>query len=194
VAGDSLNTFQELWTEALAAEIPQGVTVLEPACGSANDYRFLEAYGLARLLDYTGFDLCEKNIANARARFPAARFSVGNIFEIAARDQAYELCFMHDLFEHLSPEALPVAVREVCRVTRHGLCVGFFQMHELREHVIRPVDEYHWNTLSLERMRELFARHGFVGQVLNVGTYLHWQTGCGETHNPHAYTFLLSRQ
>jgi len=44
------------------------VSVLEPACGSANDYRFLHAYGLARLVSYTGFDLCAKNIENACAR------------------------------------------------------------------------------------------------------------------------------
>ena len=32
------------------------LTVLEPACGSANDYRFLEACGLAPLIDYHGVE------------------------------------------------------------------------------------------------------------------------------------------
>ncbi len=75
----SLNTFRDLWNQALAQEAfmrhtspvgPPSLSVLEPACGSANDYRFLDAYGLARLVDYTGFDLCAKNIENARALFP----------------------------------------------------------------------------------------------------------------------------
>ena len=44
------NTFASLWHSALAREQPPPVSVLEPACGSANDYRFLEAYGLARLI------------------------------------------------------------------------------------------------------------------------------------------------
>src|SRR5262245_1245926 len=62
----SETTFQVLWRASLANEPPQSVSVLEPACGSANDYRFLNAFGLARFLDYTGFDLCEKNIRNAK--------------------------------------------------------------------------------------------------------------------------------
>ena len=57
---------------------PQRLSVLEAACGSANDYRFIEAFGLARLLDYTGFDLCEKNIFNAKQLFPMAQFNVDN--------------------------------------------------------------------------------------------------------------------
>ncbi len=191
---DVTNTFQELWGDVLENEIPQGVRVLEVACGSANDYRCLASFGLARLLDYTGFDLCEKNVANARALFPGARFEVGNVFEIAATDGAFELSFAHDLFEHLSPEGLPVAIRELCRVSRRGLCVGFFQMAELPDHIVRPVDDYHWNTLSLDRTRALFEEQGFTVQALHIGSYLRHRTGCAETHNPNAYTFIASRR
>lgn len=190
----ALETFQALWSETLQTENPRRVRVLEAACGSANDYRSLAGCGLARLLDYTGFDLCEKNVTNARAMFPGARFEVGNVFEIAAADGAYELSFAHDLFEHLSPEALPVAVRELCRVTQRGLCVGFFQMHEMPEHVVRLVNEYHWNTLSLEQTRALFAEQGLEALALHIGTYLRWRTGCEETHNPNAYTFVAFRK
>ena len=168
--------------------------MLEPACGSANDYRFLEACGLARLVDYTGFDLCETNVANARALFPDARFLVGNVFEIAAPDQAYELCFLHDLLEHLSPAGLERAVQELCRVTRHGLCVNFFQMDEMPDPIVRPVEDYHVTTLSLARSEALFARHGFAVQALHIGSYLRTRISCDETHNPNAYTFLAFRR
>lgn len=191
---EALDTFQMLWTNALRAESPQRVRVLEAACGSANDYRCLASYGIAHLLDYTGFDLCETNVQNARTLFPAARFEVGNVFDITAADGAYDLSFAHDLFEHLSPEALPVGIRELCRVTRRGLCVGFFQMAEVPDHIVRPVDDYHWNTLSLERTRALFGEQGFDVQALHIGTYLHARTGCAETHNPNAYTFIASRR
>jgi SAM-dependent methyltransferase len=194
-AGEAgLNTFCELWSEALAGERAAGVSVLEPGCGSANDYRFLHRYGIARFLDYTGFDLCPKNIENARALFPNVRFESGNAFEIAAADRAWDLCIVHDLFEHLSMEGLGKAVSEVCRVTRRGLCVGFFQMDEILEHVVRPVDDYHWNLLSMARMRELFASHGFAAQVLHIGTFLREHIGGGYNHNPNAYTFLLHRE
>jgi SAM-dependent methyltransferase len=188
-----LNTFQNLWSDLLATVPPSRMTVLEPACGSANDYRFLVRFGLARLFHYTGFDLCEANIANARQMFPSASFHVGNIFEIPAPDAAFEWAFVHDLFEHLSPQALPAAVRELCRVTRLGLCVHFFQMDEIPETVVRPIGPYHWNLLSLEQTWALFAREGFDGQPIHIGTYLQHRTGCAWTHNPMAYTFLLFR-
>jgi SAM-dependent methyltransferase len=211
----SLETFRKLWCKALKAEFPvckprtgrreppqtsfpqrstlnsQPLSILEPACGSANDYRFLAAYGLARLVDYTGFDLCAKNIENARALFPGVRFAVGNVFEIAAPDKAYDLCFVHDLFEHLSLEGMRAAVKEVCRVTRQGLCVGFFNMDEVRDHQVRRVDEYHWNLLSMARMKELFAECGFAARVVHIGAFLRQQIGCEQTHNQNAYTFLL---
>ena len=175
------------------AQIRSGhtVSVVEPACGSANDYRYLEAYGLARLINYTGFDLCAKNIENARALFPGIKFAIGNVFEIAAPDKAYDLCFVHDLFEHLSPEGMRAAAKEVCRVTRGGICVGFFNMDEVRDHQVCPVEDYHWNLLSMNRMKGLFAECGFTAQVVHIGAFLRQQVGCEQTHNPNAYTFLL---
>jgi hypothetical protein len=56
---------------------------------------------------------------------------------------------------------------------------------------VRSVDDYHWNLLSMARMRELFAAGGFAAQVVHIGTFLHQQTGCEQTHNPNAYTFVL---
>ena len=196
----SLNTFRDLWHQTLAAETPyhqpstlnsHPFSVLEPACGSANDYRFLHAYGLARLVSYSGFDLCSRNIENSWALFPGVHFAVGNVFEIAAPDKAFDLCFVHDLFEHLSPEGLQAAVEEVCRVTRRGLCVSFFNMDEIPDHQVRPVDDYHWNLLSMTRMKELFAAGGFDARVVHIGTFLRRQMACEQTHNPNAYTFLL---
>jgi SAM-dependent methyltransferase len=188
-----LDTFQRLWQQALAAEPVTPAKVLEPACGSANDYRFLERFGFARLIDYAGFDLCEKNVTNARRQFPQARFAAGNVFAVAASAGAYDFAFVHDLFEHLSPVGIEAAVDELCRVTRRALCLHFFNMDETAEDVIRPVEEYHWNTLSVERMRERFARHGFQAQVLHIGSFLRWRVGAASTHNPHAYTFVLGR-
>jgi SAM-dependent methyltransferase len=215
-----LNTFSSIWTLALdpafrscerrrlaggihSAEGAQPVgetpalpatTLLEPACGSANDYRFLESYGLARFVEYTGFDLCLKNIENAHARFPGVRFEPGNVFEISSPAKAFDLCIIHDLFEHLSVSGLEQAVEEVCRVTRGGICVGFFQMDEIPDHIVRPLDDYHWNLLSMARMKELFASHGFGAQATHIGAFLFQHTGCQQTHNPNAYTFFVRPQ
>ena len=192
----TLNLFLTIWNGALAGQDhprPSTHPVLEPACGSANDFRFLHAFGIARLLDYTGFDLCLKNVENARALFPRVRFNLGNVFQIQAPDRSFELCYFHDLLEHLSLEGMETAVKEICRATNRGICAGFFQLDEIPHHIVRPVDEYHWNTLSMARMKELFAAHGFTGQVMHIGSFLREQFGCEETHNANAYTFILQR-
>jgi len=183
----ALNTFQSLWHQALAAETPPTslLTVLEPACGSANDYRFLHFYGLTRFLHYTGLDLCPTNIQNARALFPDAHFDVGNVFELSAPDRAFEISFVHDLFEHLSLEGLLVAIKELCRVTRRAICANFFQMDEIPEHILRPVDEYHWNLLSMDQIKKLFASHGFSAQVIQIKSFLRQELACDRSERAH---------
>lgn len=193
---ESLDSFQNLWRELFANENApheHAPAVFEPACGSANDYRFLHSFGIARFLAYCGLDLCPKNIENARTLFPQINFEEGNVFEINARDKAFDLSFVHDLFEHLSIEGLHAAVKELCRVTRRAICANFFQMDEIPDHLVRPTDEYHWNLLSMDQINKLFATHGFSGQIIQIKSFLHQEFGCDYTHNPNAYTFILHR-
>ena len=181
------------WKEALAGEAPSGRSVLELACGSANDYRAMAGAGLARLFDYTGVDLCETNVANARALFPEARFEAGNVFGLEFGDGSFDHVTAHDLFEHLSPAGLEAALDELCRVARRSFCVGFFSMAEQPAHTIRPFEEYHWNTLSLERVRERMEGRGFEVQALHVATWLARRLGSPRAHNPNAYTLAGRR-
>jgi len=192
---ESLDMFARLWNRALSKAIPRAprLSVLEPACGSANEYRFLHRYGLAQFLEYRGFDLCEKNVANARALEPGAEFKVGNVFEIDAGDRAYDWSIVHDLFEHLSLEGMHAAIGEVCRVSREGICVGFFQMDEIPEHRVRHLSEYFCNRLSREQTARAFAEHGFTTQTFHIETFLRAELGWGDTHNPFAHTFVLRR-
>lgn len=187
-----LSTFHALWIEVLEPERDPALSVLEPACGSANDYRFIDAFGLGHCIDYTGFDLCPKNVRNAQHMFPAVRFQVGNVLEIQAPDKAYDCCYVHDLFEHLSIEAYETAIEEVCRVTRRGLCLAFFNMEDRDDHVVRPVREYHWNTLSLAKTIARLERHGARVQPIHIDGLLRTQFGYAGAHNPHAYTLLVT--
>ena len=184
-----------MWRTALDGLETPTVSVLEPACGSANDYRFLAAAGLARLVDYAGLDLCEKNIRNARRMFPGVRLEVGNVFELPFADRAFDFTVVHDLFEHFSPAALEVAVAEVCRVTRRALWVGFFQMHDGPDHIIRPYGTYHYNTLSAARTRDLFLKHAAKVEVAPIASLFRDLFGCPEVPNPAAYvlTAMIER-
>lgn len=186
-----LSTFQAIWQEVLTCEHSQRISVLEPACGSANDFRFIDAYGIGQFLDYTGFDLCEKNIRNARQMFPKSCFKVGNALEIEAEDKAFDYCFVHDLFEHLSIEAMQVAIGQICRVTRRGVCAGFFNMHEDDRHVLRAVGNYHWNRLSVEETKSDFEQYGFIVQVIHIDSFLRSRFDFPDAHNKRAYTFII---
>ena len=186
-----LNTFQAVWRELLENERHQPVSLLEPACGSANDYRFIDASGIAHFFDYTGFDLCEKNIRNAKRMFPDMRFEVGNVFEIDSPDKAFDYCFVHDLFEHLSIEAMQAAIAEICRVTRQTICIGFFNMYNGAEHIVKAVDSYHWNVLSAARMKAVFERYASHAKVIHIDSFLLSRFGCDQTHNKGAYIFII---
>jgi SAM-dependent methyltransferase len=189
-----LNLFERLWAEHLGNEPETDLSVLEPACGSANDFRFFERYGLARLCKYHGFDLCEKNVRNALQLFPKARFTVGNVFEIDAPDRGYDFSVVHDLLEHLSVRGMERALEEICRVTCRAFCFGLFNGWEADEHAVQPVNQYHWNRLSVLLLRQRLAQAGFEVQVVHIDTFLRWRFGCDRTHNKNAYTIFGERR
>ena len=195
-----MNTFGAVWQKLLRREQPGDISVLEPACGSANDYRFIDSYGIARLLNYQGFDLCEKNIGNAQGMFPQTFFTVGNVLEIDTPDEAFDYCFVHDLFEHLSVEAMELAISEICRVTRQAVCIGFFNMQVGDEHSVKTVGSYHWNRLSLARTKALFQKHArhtsggrtAIVDAIHIDTFLMSRFGYSGYHNKGAYTLIVS--
>ena len=189
---DILVSFENLWQRALSSPAARRLEVLEAGCGSANDYRFLDTFGLAGWIDYLGFDLCDKNIRNAQALFEKVRFEVGNILEIDATDKSFDVSFAHDLLEHLSIEAMEVAITELCRVTRQDIYIGFFNMSESQEHAVNPIDDYHWNNLSKNRTKEIFERCGSTVEVIHIGSLLQSRFGCTDTHNVGAYAFIAT--
>ena len=190
------STMLGLFSRALAdmpapAERP---AVIEPACGSANDYRYLDAFGIARAIDYRGFDLCEKNIENAREMFPAADFRAGNVLAIEADDRQFEICYFHDLLEHLSIDAMGQAVKQISRVADQSVLGHFFQMHDEPEHLVRTKDDYHWNRLSLAKVVALFEAEGFeLVRALHVTDLVTARFPEARTHNEHAWTLHLER-
>ncbi len=187
-----LNTFATIWQNLLACEPTERISVIEPACGSANDYRFLHAFGIAPLIDYCGFDLCDKNIANARRMFGDANFGCANVLEIGHADKSFDFCFVHDLFEHLSPAAFDRAVEEVVRVTLKACCLSFFNAGCNPEHIERPIEDYHWNTLSISQTDQLLRRLGCETKIIGIDAWLRQQFECGDTHNKQAYTVIAT--
>jgi SAM-dependent methyltransferase len=182
--------FAVAWTEALRGEPNSGLSVVEAACGSANDYRFFDSYGLAPLLRYTGFDLTQTNITNARKMFPDVDFRVGDVQDIEAGDGSYDWAIAHDLLEHLSPSAFNRAIDELCRVTRRGVLISFFYMLDQPEHEITPRRTYHVNLLSKDRIAQRFARHCSDIQWVHARPMLAERYGFGDYYNRRAWTII----
>jgi len=164
------NHLQDRWRAALSNAQAPSISVLEAACGSANDYRFLDSYGIARFLNYSGFDLSESNIANARGMFPGVAFQCGNVFEIPHRDESVDFVMAFDLFEHLSLEGLEAAIQEVCRVARRGLVLNLFNVSDIEDDLSNPVSErrYHWNTLSLKKFTASLTARSKSMEIVHV--------------------------
>ena len=185
-------TFARIWKDILKNESPRKISVLEPACGSANDFRFLDAFGISRFINYRGFDLCEKNIRNAKKKFPQIIFTVGNVFDIQYGDKQFDYCFVHDLFEHLSIEAMEYAISEICRVTKHGICLNFFNMYDGDKHIVKVVESYYWNKLSMKEIKKLLDKKVSNVKTIHIDSFLASTYGYNDTHNKNAFTFILS--
>lgn len=189
---DRETTFVERWRAALADD-GGTIRVLELACGSANDYRAFVEYGLAAHLDYRGLDLAEKNIANARRRFPGVAFEVGDVRDLQHADGSFEYVVACDVFEHLSLDGMERALDEVMRVARRGLALTFFNMGEAADHEDRRTRLYHWNRLSRPRIEARLAARFPSIRVVPIKPWLRDTYGYSHSYNGHAYSIFAER-
>ena len=75
----------------------EGKSVLDVGCGLGDLYGFLHSCGVR--VEYTGIDLLEKMVEEARRRFPEGRFQQGNIFKDRMYDQgSFGLAYCSGLF------------------------------------------------------------------------------------------------
>ena len=189
----ALNAFRDHWHGALAGRTGPKLRLLEPACGSGNDYRFLDAFGLARFVDYRGFDIAPKNIRNASARFPDVPFTVGSVFDTGLPDESFECVVVHDLFEHLSPEGLTAALAEVLRVASDEAWLHFFNLADCPRHRFQCVARYHWNRLSAQQMKTRLLAAGSAVRVTRMADLTATRFGLGEHYNPEAVTLVVTK-
>lgn len=181
------------WRAALEGRTAETISVLELACGSANDYRTFAEAGLDRFIEYRGIDLTPKNIENARRRFPGVAFEVGDIRKIDAPDRSFDYVIAADIFEHLSPEAREEALEEATRLARRGLALTFFNMGEIPDHEVHPKRIYYWNRLSRRRIEERLRPEFPRIEVLPIAEWLRTTVGYERTYNPNAYSIFAER-
>jgi ubiquinone/menaquinone biosynthesis C-methylase UbiE len=178
--------FEPLWRERLASLKIERPTILEAACGSANDYRYFSRYGLDALCDYTGVDICGTNIANAKRRCPGGTFLEADALSLPFPDRSFDFFYVFDLFEHLSLGAFHRALSEAVRVTRRKLWLSFFQLEERAEHLEVPSPPYYLNILSVQKTCEELSRLGCTARIIDIsGEWLRKFRGY-QHYNPRA--------
>jgi SAM-dependent methyltransferase len=187
VPGTILDSFVELWKIALSGLEPVGrASVVEVACGSANDYRALHATGLAAHVDYTGFDIAPSNILNARRRFPGVDFHEASSFALPLDDKSRDYGMAFDLFEHLSLEGMERSLEELLRVTRKELWLGFFNLGRGPVHRENPVELYHCNEISETALVDWFHSRGHSCAVIRLPEWQMESFGVGDYYNEEA--------
>jgi SAM-dependent methyltransferase len=190
LASEAMDTFRRIWHEQLAAPSQSGCSLFEPACGSANDFRYLHSYGFTRFLKYTGMDIAPKNIANALSRFPDVDFRVGDLLSNSFDDETFDFSFVHDLFEHLSITAMEHALRELLRVTRREVWLHLFNAADVTRHGVRPAAEYHWNLLSIREIARVVAEVPAHAEVVCIAELGRRKFGFSRYYNTGAYTII----
>jgi SAM-dependent methyltransferase len=195
VAEPPLETFERIWSRELKDLTGPRVSIFEPACGSANDYRFLERFGFARFLGYHGIDIAARNVENARRRHPGVSFERGNAYATGLAEGAFDFVFVHDLYEHLSVAAMERALAETLRVTRRQAWLHFFNLADVADHEVRPVETYHWNLLSLGRVCQCLRDAGASAvEVLPVPSFLEAKFGSEAYFNREAVTLVVTKE
>jgi SAM-dependent methyltransferase len=194
VIADRIPEFGRRWQDALADRQAPPLSVLEYACGSANDYGAFVDYGIARFLDYTGVDLSETNIANARRRFPDVNFRVGSVLSLPDPDRSVDYVIGFDIMEHLSLPAMQYAMDAAVRICRRGLYFAFFLMDEVPEHVDRPVRKYHKNLLSAPQVRQDMARRFGTVQLIRITDMLRDNFGYAHSYARRAYSLIAENR
>lgn len=188
----AMDVFSTLWQCELNGREADSISLLEPACGSANDFRYFEPYGLEPHIKYSGFDISTKNIENARNRFTDIDFRVLSAFDTGLEDDAYDFLLVHDLFEHLSPAGIETSMKELLRVTKKQAWLHFFNMDGIAEHDIRPTEHYHWNLLSEKRIVDLISPYAEDIQITPISTLLEGKFGFNGYYNKQACSMVVT--
>ena len=79
------------------------------------------------------------------------------------------------------------------RLVPHQAWLHFFNVDRRCDHVIRPVERYHWNNLSLDRLCEAISGLGGEIEIIPVSSFLQDRFDGYEHYNPNTFTLLVTK-
>jgi SAM-dependent methyltransferase len=157
--------------EALAMTQAENPLILEVGCGHGFYFDVLSHLS-GKPLQYVGMDCSEAMIGMARARYPEARFLVGDATRIPFRDAGVDIVLSGTVLMHV-PE-FGLAIREARRVARDWCVFHTVTVRQRGETVLlskraygEPVVEV---VLNEEELRGLFVASGLrvVGELPSI--------------------------
>lgn len=191
---DFLSPFQSIWQGHLQGLTACRPRLIEMGCGSANDYRFWNSFGIASHLDYVGIDVCAANIRNAKLRFSDTHFAVGDVCSLEEADRSFDVVVGFDVLEHLSPDGLDTALREIERLSRDEIWLSLFSARDIVEHDYLPVEDYHWNTLSLSALSHHLGSAGYITEIVPIADELEHRFPGYKHYNDAAHLVIGKRE
>jgi ubiquinone/menaquinone biosynthesis C-methylase UbiE len=185
---------RRVWRTLLADLPSERVDVLEIACGSGNDYATLQDIGLSAHIAYSGFDICGKNILNARARFPGVNIFEASILNAGLPDHGFDYLFVHDLIGHLSPEGMEVALREIMRLVRKEAWIHCYNVIDADRHDIRPISPYYRTRISAAQLTASLVQAGAEVEAVSISALLDHKFQYAPEYTSTACTFIARKR
>ncbi|MCP4450104.1 MAG: hypothetical protein GY809_01475, partial [Planctomycetes bacterium] len=125
-------------------------------------------------------------------RFANIPFLVNSVYDPHLCSAA-DYVFVHDLFEHLSPCGLDLALDQVMQLAHKQAWLHFFNLTDIEQHDFRQVGTYYWNTLSLRQIKETLSAYTSRIEVISIPTLLQAKFAWNQYHNQEAVTLLVTK-
>ncbi len=127
IAAHFSDTRREVWNTfvPLAEYAKSGDRILDLGCGNGRLYQLFEK-DKEKKLTYVGVDFSEELLKSAHERHPSIEFRLGDLREIPAQNEEFDIVYCLAAFHHLpTDEDRARSLREVARVLKSG---GYFIM------------------------------------------------------------------
>ena len=142
----------------LAAKLAASRRVLDAACGEGYGTALLAAAGAREAV---GVDIDEHTVEHAAARYPAARFSVGDVTTLPFEDGSFDLVASFETIEHVrQPEK---ALDELRRVLADD---GLLLISTPNKHRYLVENEFHEHEFTHEEFLEMLSARFPVVELL----------------------------
>ena len=136
-----------------SVELPDGAKILDIGCGLGDISNLLSSFGTV-----DGVDLSPAATEIAAQRFPHARFSHGDFFDVEFEDGRYNLAVSSEVFEHVTLEQRDEFLAKIERALAPGGYLILTTPNELLSRHLQDLDQPLENHFTPDELREAVER------------------------------------